>query len=68
MAWTKERPVNAHLSTYIQQILASQQVRRSEYIQLMTALLSEQLVSDFERHQINTIFDGVKTRQIKIVD
>lgn len=49
-------------------VLASGQISRKDYLSLASSLLSDTRVSAEERRQINRIFDYVQTGRLKLVD
>lgn len=44
------------------------QLSRLDYLQLVSAFLSDYKVTDDERRQINLIFDDIQMGSVKIVD
>jgi len=52
----------------IDQVLNSGKLTRQEYMSLTIAMLSDQRLSETDRHQINRVFDYIQAAQIKIVD
>ncbi|MBD1840703.1 hypothetical protein H6F78_06025 [Coleofasciculus sp. FACHB-64] len=68
MAWTRERQSNLQIQQMVDRILSAGQLTRSEYLHLTTAILSDYLVTDEERRQLNRIFDNIQTGHLKFVD
>lgn len=67
MAGTRERQSTPNIQQMIDQVLATGQLSRLEYLHLTTAILSDYNVSDEQRCQINRIFDEVQTGRLKLV-
>jgi hypothetical protein len=61
----KSRP---NLQQRIDHILNSGQMKRQEHLLLISAMLSDEKVSDEDRRQINRIFDYIHAGKIKLVD
>lgn len=48
--------------------MSSGQLSRREYLQLTSALLSDDKLTEEERHKINRIFDYIQISRLKFVD
>lgn len=68
MAWTRERQSNLNIQLIVDRILSAGQLSREEYLRLTTIILSDYLVTDEERRQLNRIFDNIQTSHLKLVD
>lgn len=68
MPWTRERQPNPNLQQMVDRILSAGQLSRQEYLQLTTAILSDYLVTDEQRHQLNQVFDNIQTGHLKLID
>ena len=52
----------------VETIITSGEIARGQHIRLTNAILSENQITDEDRHQINRIFDYIQIGKIKIVD
>ena len=52
----------------VDQILVSRQIRRTDQHRFMSALLSKNTLNKEDQQQINRVFDGLQTGQIRVVD
>ncbi len=68
MQWSNPSQPNSTLAQLIDNTFVSGQLNRSEYLQLMSAILSDSQIVDAERHEINRIFDYVQTGRLKLID
>ncbi|MGL5081653.1 MAG: hypothetical protein ACRC8A_09210 [Microcoleaceae cyanobacterium] len=63
-----QRQAPLKIGLQIDRIFASSQLSRMEYLNLISAILSDNQITDMERHQINRIFDYVQTGRIDLID
>lgn len=56
------------ISQMLERIMSSGQLSRREYLQLTSALLSDDKLTEEERHKINRIFDYIQISRLKFVD
>ena len=68
MRWSTQTQSNVTLAQLIDSTFVSGQLNRSEYLKLMSAILSDSQIVDAERHEINRIFDYVQTGRLKLID
>ncbi|MBL1176135.1 hypothetical protein [Pantanalinema sp. GBBB05] len=52
----------------VNRVLVAKQVTREEHLQLTSSLLSEQRVTDDDRHQISHILDEIRLGRLKVID
>ncbi len=57
-----------NIQQLIDQVINSSKLTRQEYMLLTIAMLSDQRLSETDRHQINRVFDYIQAGQIKIID
>lgn len=56
------------LHQLIERILAAEQIAPQEHLQLTSAILADQQLTDEDRRQINRIFDQIQIGRVKIGD
>jgi hypothetical protein len=56
------------IRSIIEHIIESGQMNRQEYLQLSSAVLSDQRMTDDDRRQINRIFDYIQVGRLKLVN
>jgi hypothetical protein len=59
---------NYLIKQLVNRVLVAKQVTREEHLQLTSSLLSEQRVTDEDRHQISHILDEIRLGRLKVVD
>lgn len=52
----------------VNRVLVAKQVTREEHLQLTSSLLSEQRVTEDDRHQISHILDEIRLGRLKVID
>ncbi len=68
MVWTNQTRSKVPLTQMIDRILTSGQLSHTDYLRLMSAILSDQDITESERHQINRVFDYVQTGRLQFND
>ena len=68
MVWTNQTRSKVPLTQMIDRILTSGQLSHTDYLKLMSAILSDQDITESERHQINRVFDYVQTGRLQFND
>ena len=68
MVWTNQTRSKVALTQMIDRILTSGQLSHTDYLRLMSAILSDQDITESERHQINRVFDYVQTGRLQFND
>lgn len=68
MRWLSQNQSNPTLTQLLDRILTSGQLDRSEYLKLMSAILSDSQITDAQRNEINRIFDYVQTGRFTLID
>lgn len=68
MVWTNQSRFKLPVTQMVDRILTSGQLSHTDYLRLMSAILSDQGISESERHQINRVFDYVQTGRLKFDD
>lgn len=67
MAKQRQTESKLDLDQLLDKIFTSGTVTRPEYMQLTTTILSEKLITNEDRKQINRVFDQIHSNHIKIV-
>jgi len=65
---TSHNKSNLTISQMVDRIVASGQITRRENLFLTSALLSDDKISEEDRHQINRIFDYIQIGRLKFID
>ncbi|EAW38929.1 MULTISPECIES: hypothetical protein [Lyngbya] len=68
MRWLNQNQSNPTLTQMLDRILTSGQLDRSEYLKLMSVILSDSQITDAQRNQINRIFDYIQTSRFTVID
>ncbi|OCR01402.1 hypothetical protein BCD67_23400 [Oscillatoriales cyanobacterium USR001] len=68
MLRTPQNKPNLIIYQTIERITSSGKLSRRDYLLLTSTLLSDEKITDEERHQINRIFDYVQVGRLKFVD
>lgn len=68
MVWTNQNRSKVPIIQMVDRILTSGQLSHTDYLKLMSAILSDQEITESERHQINRVFDYVQTGRLKFDD
>lgn len=68
MLSTSQNKQGLSINQIVETIMTSGKIARGQHIRLTNAILSENLITDEERRQINRIFDYIQIGKIKIVD
>ncbi len=68
MPWITQSPSNQGITQLLERILTAGQLNRWEYLNLMSAILSNRELSEADRHQINRVFDYVQTGRLKLIN
>ncbi|NJK37175.1 MAG: hypothetical protein HC835_08005 [Oscillatoriales cyanobacterium RM2_1_1] len=68
MVRVTQRKSSLSIGQQVDRIFSSSQLSRIEYLNLMSAILSDSQITDMERHQINRIFDHVQAGRITLTD
>ena len=59
---------NLTISQMVDRIVASGKITRRENLVLTSALLSDDKITEEDRHQINRIFDYIQIGRLKFID
>ncbi len=65
---TVSKKTKSGLKHLVDNIAASRQISRSDYLQLTSSLLSDYRMTEEERLQISRIFDHIQTGQLHLID
>jgi hypothetical protein len=60
--------VDSSIRQLVQRIIVSGQLTRKDYLKLASSLLSENWMTEEDRHQINRIFDQIQRGRLKLLD
>jgi hypothetical protein len=65
---TSHNKSNLTISQKVDRIVAAGKITRRENLFLTSALLSDDKISEEDRHQINRIFDYIQIGRLKFID
>ncbi|MEG3879440.1 hypothetical protein QT971_31265 [Microcoleus sp. herbarium19] len=65
---TSHSKSNLTISQMVDRIVASGKISRREHLVLTSAILSDDKISEEDRHQINRIFDYIQIGRLKFID
>ena len=65
---TSHNKSNLTISQMVDRIVASGKITRREHLFLTSGLLSDDKISEEDRHQINRIFDYIQIGRLKFID
>ncbi len=68
MVWVTDSKPRLVIRAIIADVLASGKITRKEHLQLSSAILADQSITDDERRQINRVFDYLQTGRLRIAD
>jgi hypothetical protein len=68
MLRTPQSKPNSVIYQMIDRIMSSGKLNRRDYLLLTSTLLSDEKITEEERHQINRIFDHVQVGRLKFID
>jgi hypothetical protein len=68
MLRTPQNKSNLGIYAMIDRIMSSGKLNRRDYLLLTSTLLSDEKITEEERHQINRIFDHVQVGRLKFID
>jgi hypothetical protein len=68
MLRTPQNKSNFGIYQMIDRIMSSGKLNRRDYLLLTSTLLSDEKITEEERHQINRIFDHVQVGRLKFID
>jgi hypothetical protein len=68
MLRTPQNKSNLGIYATIDRIMSSGKLNRRDYLLLTSTLLSDEKITEEERHQINRIFDHVQVGRLKFID
>ena len=65
---TSHNKSNLTIFQMVDRIVASGKISRREHLVLTSAILSDDKISEEDRHQINRIFDYIQIGRLKFID
>jgi hypothetical protein len=65
---TSHNKSNLTIYQKVDRIVASGKITRREHLVLTSAILSDDKISEEDRHQINRIFDYIQIGRLKFID
>ncbi|MBD3880454.1 hypothetical protein IFO70_01650 [Phormidium tenue FACHB-886] len=68
MAWLTQSKPNLIIQPLVARIIESGQMSRKEHVQLTSAILSDQHMTNEDRQQINRVFDYIQIGRLKLTD
>lgn len=68
MRWLTQNQSQSTLTQLLDRILTSGELDRSDYLKLMSAILSDNQITNEQRNEINRIFDYVQTGRFTLID
>jgi hypothetical protein len=58
----------ASIEQVIERIFSTHRITRADQEQFMHLMLSKNVLSDTEKHQVSRIFDGLRTGLVRVID
>ncbi|MBW4659020.1 MAG: hypothetical protein KME15_10120 [Drouetiella hepatica Uher 2000/2452] len=68
MAWLTPHKSGIAVQSLVEQIISTGQMSRKDHVQLTSAILSDQRITDGDRQQINRVFDYIQIGRLKLID
>jgi hypothetical protein len=68
MAWLTQNKSGIAVQSLVEQIITTGQMSRKDHVQLTSAILSDQRITDVDRQQINRVFDYIQIGRLKLID
>ncbi|MGG6292848.1 hypothetical protein ACQ4M4_00370 [Leptolyngbya sp. AN02str] len=68
MVWSTSAKAASNLINTLERIAAEQQLSRKDHLQLTSALLGSQHITEDLRRKINHILDELRSGRLKLVD
>ncbi|HEY9641241.1 MAG TPA: hypothetical protein V6C57_12210 [Coleofasciculaceae cyanobacterium] len=68
MAWLTQIKSNVAIKPLIDQIISTGKMSRKDHVQLTSAILSDQRITDEDRREINRVFDYIQIGRLKLID
>lgn len=68
MAWLIQSKPSLVIQPLVARIIASGHMSRKEHVQLTSAILSDQNMTNEDRQQINRVFDYIQIGRLKLID
>ena len=65
---TSQNKSNLTIFQMVDRIVASGKISRREHLVLTSAILSDDKISEEDRHQINRIFDYIQIGRLQFID
>ncbi len=65
---TSHTKSNLTITQMVDRIVASGKISRREHLVVTAAILSDDKISEEDRHQINRIFDYIQIGRLKFID
>ncbi len=65
---TSHTKSNLTITQMVDRIVASGKISRREHLVVTSAILSDDKISEEDRHQINRIFDYIQIGRLKFID
>ena len=65
---TSPKKSNLTISQMVDRIVTSGKIARREHLVLTSAILSDDKISEEDRHQINRVFDYLQIGRLKFID
>jgi hypothetical protein len=68
MVWTMPTKLDRSIETIVSRVMASREISRQEHLQLTSAMLASQHITNHERCLINRVFDHVRMGELKLIE
>lgn len=68
MAWLTQNKPGIAVQSLVEQIITTGQMSRKEHVQLTSAMLSDQRITEVDRQQINRVFDYIQIGRLRLID
>jgi hypothetical protein len=68
MVWTMPTKLDRTIESIVNRVMTSHEISRQEHLQLTSAMLASQHITDDERRLINRVFDHVRMGELKLIE
>lgn len=68
MVWVMPTRLDRSIESIVDRVMAAKEISRQEHLQLTSALLSGNQITDEERRLVNRVFDNVRLGKVKLVE
>jgi hypothetical protein len=68
MVWAMPTKLDRSINSIVERVMAAREISRQEHLQLTSALLANDQLTDEERRLINRVFDNVRMGKLQLVE